>query len=166
MSEFTNNNQEILSLIEEWEPKLLALSADVIMFRLNDECWTIKETVGHMVDSASNNIHRIIHLQYQPSPLIYPDYANLGNNDRWVEIQNYQTENWYDLVQLWKYSNLHIVHVINNVNMDKLDGEWITALNERVPLKAMIIDYLRHFKLHLSEIDELINKQVTKRIEV
>lgn len=158
MSEFMKNNQELLSLIKEWEPKFLALSADLIMFRPNNESWTIKETVGHMVDSASNNTHRIIHLQYQSSPLIYPDYANLGNNDRWVEIQNYQAENWYDLVQLWKYSNIHIVHVITNVNMDKLNNEWITALNERVSLKAMIIDYLRHFKLHLSEIDELINQ--------
>jgi hypothetical protein len=163
MSEFMKNNQELLSLIEEWEPKLLALSEDLITFRLNNESWTIKETVGHMVDSASNNIHRIIHLQYQPSPLIYPDYANLGNNDRWVAIQNYQTENWYDLVQLWKYSNLHIVHVINNVNMDKLDNEWITALNKRVSLKAMIIDYLRHFKLHLGEIDELVSVEKQKQ---
>jgi hypothetical protein len=158
MNEFMKNNQEILNLLEAWEPKLLALSGDLITFRPNNESWTIKETVGHMVDSASNNTHRIIHLQYQPSPLIYPDYANLGNNDRWVAIQNYQTENWPDLVQLWKYSNLHLVHVIDHVNMDKLDNEWITALGERVSLKAMIIDYLRHFKLHLGEIDELLNK--------
>jgi len=110
-----------------------------------------------MVDSASNNTHRIIHLQYQPSPLIYPDYANLGNNDRWIAIQNYQDETWNDLVQLCKYSNLHIVHVINNVNAKMLDNEWISALNQKVSLRAMITDYLRHFKLHLSEIDELIN---------
>ena len=111
-----------------------------------------------MIDSASNNTHRIVHLQYQPSPLIYPDYANLGNNDRWIAIQNYQEEKWNNLIQLWKYSNIHIVHVIQNVNIDKLENEWITALNKNVSLKAMIIDYLRHFKLHLNEIDELINK--------
>jgi len=46
--------------------------------------------------------------------------------------------------------------------MDKLNNEWITALNQRVSLKAMIIDYLRHFKLHLSEIDELLNEQVNE----
>ncbi len=110
-----------------------------------------------MADSASNNIHRIIHLQYQASPLIFPDYANLGNNDRWIAIQNYHNEIWQDLVQLWKYSNLHLIHVINNVNMDKLDNEWISALNKAGSLKAMIIDYLPHFQLHLSEIDDLIN---------
>ena len=148
----------VLALIDEWEPKLLKLPNDMITERRNSQNRTIKQILGHLVDSASNNAHRIIHLQYQPSPLIYPDYANLGNNDRWIAIQNYQDEKWNDLVQLWKYSNLHLVHVINNVHSDKLDNEWITALNNKVSLKAMIIDYLRHFKLHLSEMDELINK--------
>jgi hypothetical protein len=91
--------------------------------------------------------------------LIFPDYANLGNNDRWIAIQNYQEEKWYDLVQLWKYSNLHVVHVIKNVKVEKLNNVWITALNKNVSLKEMITDYLRHFKLHLNEIDELINKK-------
>jgi hypothetical protein len=157
MNEFYTNNQELLHLINEWEPKLLALSEDSIINRRNLQNRTIKQIVGHMVDSATNNTHRIIHMQYQPSPLIYPDYANLGNNDRWIAIQNYQSEKWDDLVQLWKYSNIHITHVINNVNPDKLDNEWTTALNKNVSLKAIIIDYLTHFKLHLSEIDELIN---------
>ena len=159
MSEFKTNNQALLGLIDEWEPKLLTLSDEIITNRQNSQNRTIKQIVGHMIDSASNNTHRIVHLQYQPSPLIYPDYANLGNNDRWISIQKYQTEKWLDLVQLWKYSNIHIVHVINNVNLDKLNNEWISALGKNVSLKAMIIDYLRHFKLHLSEIDELINQK-------
>lgn len=157
MNKFTKNNLELLTLIDAWEPELLNLSEDIISSRQNSQNRTIKQIVGHMIDSASNNTHRIVHLQYQPSPLIYPDYANLGNNDRWISIQNYQNEKWYDLVQLWKYSNRHIIHVINNVKEDKLDNEWITALNNRVSLKAMILDYLRHFKLHLDEIEELIN---------
>jgi len=159
MNEFQKNNQELLTLIDEWEPKLLQLPEAMIVQRRNSQNRTIKQIVGHMVDSASNNTHRIIHLQYQTSPLIFPDYANLGNNDRWIAIQNYQDEKWQDLVQLWKYSNLHIIHVINNVNMDKLDYEWISALNQTVSLKTMIINYLQHFKLHLSEIDNLINNK-------
>ena len=157
MQKFQNNNQELLRLIEIWEPKLIQLTEEIITNRRNSQSRTIKQIIGHMIDSASNNTHRIIHLQYQDSPLIFPDYANLGNNDRWIAIQNYQNENWQDLVQLWKYSNLHIVHIINNVNLAKLENEWVSALNTRVSLKEMIIDFLRHFELHLKEIDELIN---------
>lgn len=159
MNEFNANNQELLRLIDEWEPKLSSLSAEILEVRRNIQNRTIKQIVGHMVDSASNNTHRIIHLQYQPTPLVFPDYANLGNNDRWIAIQNYQTEKWQDLIQLWKYANLHLVHVINQVNLDKLENEWITALGKKVSLRLMIIDYLSHFKLHLREINELINKK-------
>ena len=159
MVEFELNNKELLRLVSEWELRLLSLPEEVIGNRRNIQNRTIKQIVGHMVDSASNNTHRIIHLQYNASPLIYPDYANLGNNDRWISIQNYQNENWENLVQLWKYSNLHIAHVIDNVNPEKLNNEWISALQQQVSLKAMILDYLSHFKLHLNEIEDLINSK-------
>lgn len=156
MSIFEEINQEMLQLITEWEPILSHLKDDILTERKNSQERTIKQIFGHMIDSASNNTHRIIHMQYQASPLIFPDYANLGNNDKWISIQNYQNENWDHLIQLWKYSNLHIVHVIRNVAKDKLDNIWLNALNEPISLKAMIFDYIRHFKLHLNEIDDLI----------
>jgi hypothetical protein len=159
MSKFESICKELLSLIEEWEPKLSALDEDVITERRNSQNRTIKQIAGHMVDSASNNTHRIVHLQYEESPLIFPDYANLGNNDRWIAIQNYQEEDWSELVQLWKYTNVHIVHVIKNINIEKLENVWISALNEKISLEAMVVDFPRHFKLHLDEINELINKE-------
>jgi hypothetical protein len=157
MNEFESNNQEIIRLIGEWEFRLLSLPEEMISNRRNSQNRTIRQILGHLVDSASNNTHRIVHLQYQESPLIFPDYANLGNNDRWIAIQNYQSESWPVVVALWKYMNFHIIHVIRNVNPDKLDHVWITALQKEVPLRTMITDYLRHVKLHLAEIEELIN---------
>lgn len=158
MSKFESICNELLSLIGEWEPKLLALDNDVITERRNSQDRNIKQITGHMVDSASNNTHRIIHLQYQKSPLIFPCYATHGNNDRWIAIQNYQQEDWNELVQLWKSTNIHIVHVIRNINPDKLKNVWISGHDEEVSLEAMVVDYPRHFKLHLNEIDELINQ--------
>jgi len=158
MNEFAEISRELVKLIDEWEPILSHLPDEILTERRNRQNRTIKQILGHLIDSASNNTHRIIHLQYQPSPLIFPDYANLGNNDRWIAIQNYQNENWDHLIQLWKYSNLHIVHVFGNMSADKLDNVWINALNETISLKTMIINYLRHFKLHLNEISELINE--------
>jgi CHAT domain-containing protein len=157
MDKFELIGRELLSLIEEWELKLSALGDDVITERRNSQNRTIKQIVGHMVDSASNNTHRVVHLQYQQSPLIFPDYANLGNNDRWIAIQSYQDEDWNDLVQLWKYINKHFVHVVRNVNAEKLNNIWISALNQEISLEEMVVDFPRHFKLHLSEITELIN---------
>jgi hypothetical protein len=151
-------SKEITDLVNEWEPVLTNLPEEVITTRKNSQGRTIKQIVGHLADSASNNTHRIVHLQYQPTPFAFPNYASMGNNDRWIAIQNYQNEKWDLLVQLWKYSMLHICHVIENINPDKLDNEWISGPERRLTLKAMISDFPKHLKLHLSEIDELINK--------
>jgi hypothetical protein len=159
IKEFEPVTQGLLTLVKEWEPKLHELSNELISQRRNNQNRTIKQILGHMIDSVSNNTHRIVHLQYQSSPLIFPNYATNGNNDRWIAIQNYQDEEWTDLIQLWKYSHLHIIHVISNVNPRKLDNEWASESEYgNISLKAMIIDFLRHFTLHLNEIDDLIKK--------
>ena len=148
----------ITSLIDSWEDKLLSLPANVITERRNSQNRTIKQILGHLIDSASNNTHRIVHLQYQESPVEFPNYATKGNNDRWIAIQNYQEEKWEDLVQFWKSINLHLVHVIENIKPVKLSNEWIASTENKVSLEEMVLSYLDHFELHLNEIDELINQ--------
>lgn len=156
ISQIEANNQALLKLIDQWHHKLSSLSDEIISVRRNKQGRTIKQILGHMVDSASNNTHRIIHLQYQTSPLVFPDYARFGNNDKWIAIQDYQSENWTDLVQLWTCSNKHIVHLIRHLDSQKLANEWISASGESISMNIMILDYLEHFKLHLAEIDDLI----------
>jgi hypothetical protein len=92
-----------------------------------------------------------------PSPLTFPNYASNGNNDRWIAIQDFQNEDWHTLIQLWKFTNLHLVHVIENVDNSKLQNEWIAGTDKNISLKTMIVDYLPHLELHLSEIKELMN---------
>lgn len=157
--DFSNITIGILQGLNTWTPILTKMSEDTIMNKRNNQSRTIKQILGHMVDSASNNTHRIVHLQYQDSPLRFPNYATNGNNDRWIAIQNYQDENWADLIQHWKYSHLHWIHIVKNVNQDKLDNDWISESKYgNISLKDMITDFLRHFHLHLGEIQELIDK--------
>jgi predicted MPP superfamily phosphohydrolase len=158
MAEFEKLAKEITGLISEWESKLLSLPEETITNRRNSQNRSIKQIVGHMVDSASNNTHRVVHLQYREIPLRFPNYATYGNNDRWIAIQNYQDENWENLVQLWKFSNLHFAHVIQNINPEKLQNDWISDVGEKLTLKKMVESYIPHFKLHLDEIEELIAK--------
>ena len=155
---FEHDTKKIVSLIDLWQVKLLSLSPDVITERTNSQNRNIKQILGHLIDSASNNTHRIVHLQYQNSPLHFPNYATEGNNDRWIAIQNYKSEDWEDLVHLWKYINLHLVHVIKNINVEKLANHWIASTENYISLEKMVLSYLDHFELHLNEIDELIKK--------
>jgi len=156
---FSNVTSGILDGLNVWVDKLSLLSDETIKNKKNSQGRTIKQILGHMVDSASNNTHRIIHLQYRENPMSYPNYSSNGNNDRWIAIQNYQDEDWNNLIQLWKYSHLHLIHLIENVNQEKLNNEWISGSEDgNVSLKDMITDFLRHFHLHLGEIDELIKQ--------
>ncbi len=157
MNEFEALCQELERLLEEWGPKLISMPQDLILTRHNSQDRNIKQIVGHMVDSASNNTHRIVHLQYRESPLRFPNYATQGNNDRWISIQDYESADWHNLVNLWKYTNLHIAHVMRNVVLSKLKNQWYFDENTLISLREGIVDYLRHFKLHLDEITELEN---------
>jgi hypothetical protein len=154
MNEFKQTGAEILQTIYDWELRLKVLTDE----KLNSKPingWSIKEILGHLIDSATNNIHRVIHLQYQPIPLVFPNYGSEGNNSNWIKIQNYEGENWQDMLQLWKYTNLHLAHVIENINPDKLDNIWIAGPGREIKLGFMIEDYVRHMKQHLAKIGEL-----------
>ena len=159
MKESSALTREILQLVKEWEPRLASLPTETITQRRNNQDRTIKQILGHLIDSTSNNTHRIVHLQYQESPFSFPNYATFGNNDRWIAIQSYQNEDWNIMIQLWKYSLIHLCHVINNVNDSKLENEWISGPEKNITLRTMIVDFPIHLKLHLTEINELINSK-------
>lgn len=156
MSDFDPISKEICCLINDWELKLLNIDEDTLGSRRNSQKRTIKQILGHLIDSTSNNTHRVVHLQYQTSPFEFPNYATNGNNDRWIAIQNYQGEKWKEMVQLWKYSLIHFCHVIKNVNASMLGNEWIAGDDCKITLREMIEDFPRHLNLHLAEISELM----------
>jgi hypothetical protein len=156
MKETEPLTREIISLIENWEPKLGVLPEEILSTKRNTQNRTIKQILGHLIDSTSNNIHRVVHLQYQKSPFEFPNYATFGNNDRWIAIQNYQNENWKAMIQLWKYSLLHLCHVIENIDESKLENEWIAGPETKITLRSLLVEFLKHLKLHLFEIDDLI----------
>ncbi len=58
-------------MIQKWEPILLALPNETLINRRNSQNRNIKQILGYLIDSTSNNTHRVIHLQYQKSPLVF-----------------------------------------------------------------------------------------------
>ncbi|MDX8341265.1 hypothetical protein SLH46_18845 [Draconibacterium sp. IB214405] len=150
---------ELQKLVADWTETLESLPPQTIADRRNGQDRSIRQIVGHMVDSASNNTHRVVHLQYRESPVEFPNYSTYGNNDKWIAIQNYQEEDWQLLINYWKYAHLHFCHLIQNINLEQLDQQWHADTNQFVSLKEMVEDFPRHFKLHIAEIEELLNQQ-------
>ncbi len=146
-------SEKIIRLVKEWELILSGLPEKILTTNKNSQNRTIKQIVGHMIDSASNNHQRMVRLHYN-SDLNFPDYRQ--DNDRWIAIQKYQDENWENLVQLWKFFNLHIVHLINQADNNQFTNQWVDCDGEKVSLEQMIDGYYDHLLLHLMEIQELI----------
>ncbi len=152
--DFSAITNGISSVIESEENILRTLPIDVITQRRNRQNRTIKMILGHLVDSASNNQQRMVRLQYSQYLLVFPDYRQ--DNDLWIALQDYQNEDWQNLISLWKYFNLHMIHLIQSVDNSKLDSYWCDFEGTKVTLKEMIEGYLDHLNLHINEIHELI----------
>lgn len=153
--EFLVITNGIVDVIASWELKLTNLPIETITQKRNNQNRTIKQIVGHLIDSASNNHQRMVRLQYN-TKLTFPDYRQ--DNDLWIALQDFQTEDWNNLIQLWKYFNLHMVQVIKSVDRSKLANYWHDFEGTKVTLQEMIEGYLSHINLHLNEIQELIDK--------
>lgn len=151
---FTYITNKLQSRLEAWEPRFQQLSNSIISQHRNGQNRTIKQILGHLIDSASNNHQRFIRLQYS-SCLLFPDYRQ--DNDLWIALQDYQNADWNTIVQLWKFYNLHLIQVIKSVDSSKLNNVWYDFEGTKVSLQEMIEGYLPHLDLHLDEIEELIN---------
>lgn len=154
-SDFSDISERIEKLISAWEVKLLQLPIEVRTDRVNNQNRSIKQIIGHMIDSACNNHQRIVRLQYNKE-LTFPDYRH--DNDKWIEIQMYQTEDWSLMINLWKFYNLHISHLFINVDESSLNNTWTDDEGTKVSLREMIEGYLVHLELHLFEINDVIRK--------
>ena len=152
--DFTAITTGIARVIEAEEGVLNSLSVEAITLRRNSQNRTIKQILGHLIDSASNNHQRMVRLQYSKDLLFFPDYRQ--DNDLWIALQDYQHTDWSNLIQLWKFYNLHIIQVIQSVDKSKLDSYWCDFEGTKVTLKDMIEGYLDHLLLHVGEIHELM----------
>ena len=153
--DFSSVTNGILRYVDTWEQKLIDLPFDTITNKRNKQNRTIKQILGHLVDSAANNHQRMIRLQYN-AQLDFPDYQQ--DNDLWIALQDYQNADWCTTIQLWKYYNLHMIQVIKSVDQTKLENSWENFEGNPVTLRQMIEGYLGHIDLHFNEIQELIDK--------
>lgn len=99
--------------------------------------WSVKEIVGHLIDSASNNHQRFVRLQLADG-LVFPDYS--PDNNSWVAIQNYQVAHWDDLLTLWRHFNLHLARVIRTVDVKCIDHIWVIDEDTTITLGELMID--------------------------
>ena len=140
--------ERIEKLTRELPALLLLIPAEEFESRPAPGKWSKKEVLGHLVDSASNNHHRFVRIQYQHVPHI------AYHQDEWVRLQNYQDEPREDVVTLWAAFNKHLAHVIKNISTANylLKGDTGKDAPSEVTLEWLVEDYLKHMEYHLKQV--------------
>ncbi|MDM5221414.1 DinB family protein [Peribacillus sp. NJ11] len=108
--------------------------------------WSKKEILGHLCDSALNNMNRFIKIQYEEQPYVIQSY----NQDQWVLVQNYQERPMDEIVNLFCTLNKQILHIITNTPNDRLSNLCDIGNNQQKSLEWLINDYLEHMEHHIN----------------
>jgi hypothetical protein len=135
-------------IVANYSRRMTALSPATYAFKPNPEKWSKKEILGHLVDSAQNNIRRFIVAQYEDTPSI--GYAQ----DEWVRVSGYQDYDTADLVQLWILLNRHIVAILRQMSPEAARRKCIMGGPPQT-LQWIAADYCNHLLHHLHQILDL-----------
>ncbi|MBD7936338.1 DinB family protein [Cytobacillus sp. Sa5YUA1] len=107
--------------------------------------WSKKEILGHLCDSAINNIERFIKIQYEEQVYVIQSY----NQDQWVKVQNYQDRPLGEIINLFQSLNKQIVIIVKNVPSESLSKLCDIGNNQHKTLEWLIQDYLSHMEHHI-----------------
>ena len=139
--------QQLQSIIANYAKQMDSLSENKWIDKPNPAKWSRKEVLGHLVDSAQNNIRRFIIAQYEENPKIV--YAQ----DNWVVAANYQNYTTNDLIALWVLLNKHICMVL--INIPEGVEEKLCDTGEVHSIKWLAEDYNKHLLHHLHQVLDL-----------
>ena len=139
-----NSAQFLQQIIDDCTKKFKTISSESWSEKKFATKWSRQEILGHLCDSAMNNIRRFVVTQYEPNNLIVYD------QDNWVTLQDYQSENFENIILLWKLLNEQIIRIIKKIPNEKLSNTC-KAPDERSIL-WLIEDYIKHLNHHLNQI--------------
>ena len=142
-----NNISELENIITKYSPLLQKLDEEKTSPKAQQNKWSKKELMGHMIDSAQNNIRRFVVVQYEDKPFIR--YAQ----DNWVIAAGYQDYLLEDLIQFWILQNRHLVRVLKNIPPELYNQEIRTG--ELHSVLWLAADYNKHLLHHLHQVLEM-----------
>ena len=101
---------ELQKIISEYSLKISSMPEDDFSAKPSAVKWSKKEVLGHLIDSAQNNLRRFICGQYEavPSKIVY-------DQDHWVTLNAYQQAESKEIIALWVLLNKRIASVLEKM---------------------------------------------------
>jgi hypothetical protein len=143
-----NTITRLNSLIKEVPQKIKSLPYTKMKESIAKGKWQRIEILGHLCDSAINNISRVIRVQFEEQPFKIISYKQ----SYWVELNNYRNQKAGDVAALWVVLNKQFVEIISTIPEVKLRIDCLLESGETKTLEWLIDDYLAHLEYHLGQI--------------
>lgn len=128
--------------------KFGGLSEQEISERPQPYKWSRKEILGHLCDSALNNLQRFVRAQYEEQPNTIIKY----DQDQWVRLMNYQELPFEHILSFWVSLNKQIAAVWERTPENQLTNGFLLSEEQTVTLQWLIDDYVDHMEHHLNQI--------------
>lgn len=141
---------ELNAVLSSFTPKFRLLGEEEFTAKPLADKWSKKEVLGHLIDSAHNNLRRcFVCGQYEKTP---PKITY--DQDFWVRANQYQYTEKNNLIQLWVLMNQQIIAILGNMpsanyNLNCDTGKTDEALHS---IQWLAEDYVKHMKHHLNQI--------------
>jgi hypothetical protein len=140
---------DLQRIVMDYTPRLKRIGEEKFSCKPQPSKWSKKEILGHLIDSAQNNIRRFIVSQYEELPLII--YAQ----DDWVRIADYQNYPTEDLILLWSLLNRHICILLLHTPESAFQRMTETNNQKTHTLEWLVQDYIKHLLHHLHQVLDL-----------
>ncbi len=140
--------EQLEAIISDYSEKLNQISEHDFSQKPFPEKWSRKEELGHLIDSAHNNLRRFMVAQYEQDPKI------VYNQTIWVDAANYRHQSSDELIMLWKLMNRQVCEVLKKMQ-EKNFGKSCNTGKEKIELHSLVWlaeDYVQHVKHHLHHI--------------
>jgi hypothetical protein len=136
---------DLKNLVTDFSARILQIPDPEFSAKSLPNKWSKKEVLGHLIDSAQNNLRRFICSQYEATPpkIVY-------NQDLWVSCNAYQAMKKEDIIALWRLMNERIAAVLDN--MPEANYTLKSETSQLHTLLWLAEDYVRHMKHHLNQI--------------
>ncbi len=148
----TGTAPELRQAVEKFFARYSSLPDSLTGIRLSEDRWSLKEIIGHLIDSASNNHQRFVRLQLSRR-LQFPEYQN----ERWLSVEKHNALAWADLLALWRSYNLLLAHIIEHLDPESLVHVMVSEERE-VKLSELVKDYLSHVQGHIEHFERRLRE--------
>ena len=137
---------KLISIITEYPERFKAIPEKQFSTRPSPQKWSKKEILGHLIDSATNNHHRFIRVQFEDEPEIFYD------QDMWVKYNHYNELASNELIHFWLAYNNQLIEIIKRIPAANLLRECKMRDGSFLTLDYLVNDYVVHLQHHLDQI--------------